>query len=122
MAMEVNLLKSVSEMISIAKAHATIKVGGVKNYSDNYIRISIIPRENYQLVKVSAIIQVDTQRLYSILKTNKKEKFANIEWVRYAFQQTPEKMIEVLIADDYNHMANILQSTTTLLLAEHLGL
>ncbi|SRR6478672_1166933 len=119
--MEANLLRNVSEMISASKDNAVIKVGGIKNYSDNYIRISIIPRANHQLIKVSAIIQVDTARLYTILKNNKKEKFANIEWVRYAFQTVPEKMIEVLIADDYNELANVLHTHKGIVLAIHMG-
>jgi hypothetical protein len=119
--MEVNLLRNISEMITVSKDIATIKVGGIKNYSENYIRISIIPKANHQLIKVSAVIQVDTARLYNILRTNKKEKFANIEWVRYAFQTVPEKMIDVLIADDYNELANVLHAHPGIVLAEHMG-
>jgi hypothetical protein len=120
-AMQVNLLRNISEMVTVARDIATVKVTGIKNYSENYIRISIIPKANHQLIKVSAIIQVDTARLYAILKNNKKEKFANIEWVRYAFQTVPEKMIEVLIADDYNEMANVLHTHKGIVLAEHMG-
>lgn len=108
-------------MIKVARNKATIRVSGVKNFAENFIRISILPKQNHQLVKVSAVIQVDTDRLYTILRNNKKEKFANIEWVRYAFQTVPEKMIEVLIADDYNELANLLQTHRGIQLAEHMG-
>ena len=119
--MQVNLLRNISEMIAVSKDIATVRVAGIKNYSEDYIRISIIPRASHQLIKVSAIIQIDTTRLYSILRNNKKEKFANIEWVRYAFQTVPEKMIEVLIADDYNEMANVLHAHPGIVLAIHMG-
>jgi hypothetical protein len=119
--MEVSLLRNISEMITMSRNMATVKVAGLKNHPDNYIRISIIPNDIMQLVKVSAVIQIDTARLYTILRNNRKEKFANIEWVRYAFQTVPEKMIEVLIADDYNEMANLLHANEAIRLVEHMG-
>ncbi len=115
------LLRNISEMITSSRNEATVRVTGVKNFSENYIRITITPRANQQLVKVSAVIHVDTDRIYTILKNNRKEKFANIDWVRYAFQTVPEKMLELLIADDNNQLANRIHTNKGIVLAEHMG-